>query len=128
MDVSEQRVYLYQWDGASYSIFLGKAKCSTGLLDPETATPLGTYQMGGPTGTGEWYYFDEFDCYAKWANRIVGGILFHSVVYSRDKKLRKTTVTKLGRPASHGCVRVEVGVAKWIYDNCPAGTTCVIQQ
>ena len=129
VDISEQRVYVYQWDGASYSILLGKAKCSTGILnDPETATPLGTYQMGGPTGTGEWYYFDEFNCYAKWASRIVGGILFHSVVYSENKKLRIGTVRKLGRPASHGCVRLEVAKAKWIYDNCAPGTTCVIQK
>lgn len=129
VDVSEQRVYLYQWDGASYGKLLGKTKCSTGLLDSaETATPLGTYQMGGPTGTGEWYYFKEFDCYAKWASRIVGGILFHSVVYSSNKKLRVGSVRHLGRPASHGCVRLEVKYAKWIYDNCPAGTTCVIQQ
>ena len=129
VDISEQRVYVYQWDGSSYSKLLGKAKCSTGILnDPETATPLGTYQMGGPTGTGEWYYFDDFNCYAKWASRIVGGILFHSVVYSENKKLRIGTVRKLGRPASHGCVRLEVEKAKWIYQNCGPGTTCVIQK
>jgi len=128
VDVSEQRVYVFQWDGSSYSKLLGKAKCSTGLLEPETATPLGTYQMGGPTGTGEWYYFDEFNCYAKWASRIVGGILFHSVVYSENKKLRYGSVYNLGRPASHGCVRLEVEKAKWIYQNCAPGTTCVIQK
>ena len=128
VDISEQRVYVYQWDGSNYSKLLGKAKCSTGLLEPETATPLGTYQMGGPTGTGEWYYFDEFNCYAKWASRIVGGILFHSVVYSENKKLRYASVRNLGRPASHGCVRLEVAQAKWIYQNCAPGTTCVIQK
>lgn len=128
VDISEQRVYLYQWDGSDYDTLLGKVKCSTGLPDPETATPLGTYQMGGPTGTGEWYYFDEFNCYAKWASRIVGGILFHSVVYSQNKKLRIGTVRKLGRPASHGCVRLEVAHAKWIYQNCAPGTTCVVRK
>lgn len=128
VDISEQRVYVYQWDGSSYGTLLGKAKCSTGLLEPETATPLGTYQMGGPTGTGEWYYFDEFNCYAKWASRIVGGILFHSVVYGESKKLRYGSVYNLGRPASHGCVRLEVEKAKWIYDNCAPGTTCVVQK
>lgn len=128
VDISEQRVYVYQWDGSDYDTLLGKAKCSTGLLDPETATPTGTYQMGGPTGTGEWYYFDEFNCYAKWASRIVGGILFHSVVYSENKKLRYASLRNLGRPASHGCVRLEVDKAKWIYENCAPGTTCIVRK
>lgn len=30
---------------------------------------------------------------------------------------------KLGTSASMGCVRLTVENAKWIYDNCPAGTT-----
>ena len=128
VDISEQRVYVYQWDGSSYSILLGKAKCSTGILEPETATPTGTYQMGGPTGTGEWYYFEEFNCYAKWASRIVGGILFHSVTYNSKQRLINGSVRNLGRPASHGCVRLEVGKAKWIYENCAPGTTCIIQK
>lgn len=28
----------------------------------------------------------------------------------------------LGTPASHGCVRLLVSDAKWIYDNCKEGT------
>ena len=30
---------------------------------------------------------------------------------------------KLGTQASHGCVRLSVDDATWIYTNCPAGTT-----
>ena len=32
----------------------------------------------------------------------------------------------LGQPASHGCVRLCVRDAKWIYDNCAVGTTVTI--
>ena len=33
----------------------------------------------------------------------------------------------LGHRASHGCIRMKVKEVKWIYDNCPEGTTVVIQ-
>lgn len=127
VDVSEQRTYVYQWDGTSYGICLGKSKCSTGKKGKATETPLGTYQAIGPSGTGEWYYFQEFKCYAKWGFHIVGGIMFHSVTYNSKKRLNEGSVSYLGRRASHGCIRLPVKAAKWIYDNCPAGTTVVIQ-
>ncbi|HAH78565.1 MAG TPA: L,D-transpeptidase, partial [Ruminococcaceae bacterium] len=34
---------------------------------------------------------------------------------------------KLGEPASHGCIRLPVEDAKWIYDNIPEGTKVVIE-
>ena len=126
VDISEQRVHLYQWDGDGYNTYLGKSICSTGKKGYDT--PLGTYQASGPAGQGEWYYFKEYDCYAKWGYRIVGGILFHSVTYSKAKKLNHYSVGNLGRKASHGCIRLEVAKAEWIYKNCPAGTTVVIQE
>lgn len=127
IDVSDQRVYVYQWNGSSFGACIKEMICSTGMKGASTATPLGTFQMDGPTGTGEWYWFSTYKCYAKWASRIVGGILFHSVIYSKNKVLNKTSVRKLGRRASHGCIRLQVEDAKWIYDNCPSGTTVVIQ-
>ena len=127
VDVSDQRVYVYQWNGSSFGTCIKEMICSTGMKGASTATPLGTFQMAGPTGTGEWYWFKDYSCYAKWASRIVGGILFHSVIYSKNKVLNKTSVRKLGRRASHGCIRLTVEDAKWIYDNCPAGTTVIIQ-
>lgn len=128
IDVSDQRVYVYQWNGSDYGTCIGEMICSTGKKGKETETPLGTYQAAGPTGTGEWYWFKQYQCYAKWGYRIIGGILFHSVIYSKGKVLNKTSVRKLGRPASHGCIRLKVEHAKWIYDNCPAGTTVVVQE
>lgn len=126
VDISDQRVYVYQWNGSDYGTFVGEMICSTGLKS--NPTPLGTYQMAGATGTGEWYWFDEYECYAKWATRIVGGVLFHSVIYSRGKVLNKTSVKKLGQRASHGCIRLKVEHAQWIYENCASGTTVVIQE
>ena len=81
------------------------------------------FTAGGPCG--RWYYFKKFDCWAQYAYRINGPYLFHSVLYSEKDTatLRQSSVNNLGRRASHGCVRLSVEDAKWIYNNCPAGTT-----
>ena len=123
VDISDQRVYVGSWNGYKYKDLVRKMKCSSGKVD--TPTPLGTYQAGGKAG-GEWYYFKEFNCYAKWGYRIVGGILFHSTTFNANKK-PTNSVYNLGHRASHGCVRLSIDDAKWIYDNCPRGTTVVIQ-
>lgn len=126
VDISDQRVNVYKWDGSSFSERVKRMVCSTGK--DATPTPTGTYQSYGRMTSDEWYYFKEFNCYAKWAYGIVGGILFHSVTFNANKVLNKGSVNNLGRKASHGCIRLEVEDAKWIHDNCPYGTTVVIQE
>lgn len=126
IDLSEQRVYAYAWDGSGYNKQVQKFKCSTGMDGYET--PVGVYQSGGRVTYDEWYYFKQYNCYAKYAYRIVGGILFHSVLYNSNKKgPTKSSVRNLGRRVSHGCVRLAEEDAKWIFDNCPEGTTVVIR-
>lgn len=126
ISLDEQRVYVYQWDGSGYNDQIKKFKCSTGM--DGYATPSGTYQSGGKVTSGEWYYFKDYNCYAKYAYRIVGGILFHSVLYNSNKQgPTNSSVRALGRKASHGCVRLAVDDAKWIFENCPEGTTVVIR-
>ena len=123
VDISEQRIYIGKWNGSTYKGPIHKFTCATGKK--ETPTPLGTYQAGGKTGN-EWYYFKDFGCYAKWAYQIVGGILFHSNTVS--KRGDRPSNGGLGHRASHGCIRMRVDDVKWIYDNCPSGTTVVIQE
>ena len=125
VDISDQRVYCYGWDGEGYNLKSRAMVCSTGK--DKTPTPLGTYQAYGRM-SGEWFYFKKFNCYAKWAFGIVGDVLFQSVTYSSSKKLNTSSVKNLGRKASHGCVRLSVEDAKWLYENCVYGTTVVIQK
>ena len=127
VDISDQTIYVFRWDGEAYSIPERKMICSTGKK--ATPTPLGTYQAYGQLDLedDEWWWFKTYKCYAKYAYGIVGGILFHSVTYTRDKKPLGDE-KNLGRKASHGCIRLTVDDAKWIYDNCPYGTTVVIQE
>ena len=124
VDLSDRRVYVYRWTGDGYGERIDSFKCAVGA--PSTPTPTGTYQSGGKAG-GRWYYFKEFNCYAQYAYRIVGGILFHSVTYSAPNESSGGSTSSLGRAASHGCIRLTVSNAKWIYDNCPTGTTVHIR-
>ena len=124
ISVADQRVYAYKWVNGDYTELVRTMICSTGTVsDP---TPLGTFTAGGPCGS--WYYFQKFDCWAQYAYRINGPYLFHSVLYSEkdESTLRQGSVNALGTRASHGCVRLKVEDAKWIYNNCPAGTTVVV--
>ena len=67
-------------------------------------------------------------CYGQYATRIWDAYLFHSVPYYTQHKddLEYVEFNKLGTQASLGCIRLMVVDVKWIYDNCPIGTTVVI--
>lgn len=95
--------------------------CSVGL---DGATPTGTYT------TSDQYTWRLLsgNVYGQYATRISGPILFHSVPYFTEDKtdLEYEEYNKLGQAASLGCIRLSVEDAKWIYDNCPKGTTVVI--
>ena len=60
---------------------------------------------------------------------IDGGSFFPSVLFSYegDPTPTSTSVNNLGSNASHGCVRLAVEDAKWIYENCLPGMTVVIK-
>lgn len=108
-------VTMYASDGANgYIIPVIAFTCSVGL--PETPTPTGTFH------TLNKYRWHELmgPSYGQYCTRIVGGVLFHSVAGSNmtSYNLSAAEYNKLGQPASHGCVRLCVRDAKWIYDNC----------
>ncbi len=125
VSLSDQRVYVYAPDAQdNYTILKKTFVCSTGTNDHPT--PKGTFRN---TGRGaRWHYFKKFKCWAQYAWYIEEDIMFHSVLYDeRDEStLRRASVSALGHKASHGCVRLSVEDAKWIWDNCASGTTVVV--
>ena len=94
--------------------------CSCGSATPHG----GTYTIPGKKWD-RWVWGQMVgNVWAQYYTRIQGSILFHSVPYtSQDKStLEYWEYDKLGTTASAGCVRLTCEDAKWIYDNCTAGT------
>lgn len=113
-------VTIYEKDkNGDYTVPVKAMLCSTGA-----ATPLGTFK------TPEKYRWRLLmgDVWGQYSTRIVGGVLFHSVwYYEQDPStLSNRQYNNLGKMVSHGCIRLNVEDVKWIYDNCPLGTTVVI--
>ena len=125
VDVRNQRVTIY---GTANNSVVHRWRCSTGTSS--TPTPTGTFTLPASPNNNrrEWYHFGSV--YVKWAVRVTGGIYFHSVLFSRanDSTLLASSVRKLGHPASHGCIRLEVPNAKWISDNIAIGTRVIIHK
>ena len=119
VSISDQQVYVYRWSDGGYNQLIKTMICSTGFGN---STPRGVFVSPGHRDA-RWHYFAEFNCWAQYAFIIKGSILFHSVIFSRkdEGSLRQSTLRNLGRKASHGCVRLKVEDAKWIYENCGAG-------
>ena len=95
-------------------------KCCVGK--PSTPTISGTYTVGSKgkyfdTGTKGrcWYY-----------TQISGNYLFHSVIYDRQNSPKKIIDNSMDAAVSHGCVRLDLENAKWIYDNIPKNTKVII--
>lgn len=90
--------------------------CTTGAYS--TPTVKGVYTVGAKgmsfgKGYTCWYY-----------TQFYGDYLFHSVLYEPGSMTRIQD-GRLGINASHGCVRLDISNAKWIYDNIPASTKVV---
>lgn len=117
--LSEHKVRIYKGKKGRWNR-IRTHKCTTGA--PSTPTIRGTFRIGAKglyfnTGTAQrcWYY-----------TQFRGNYLFHSVVYDRSSSPRNVVDGRLGISASHGCIRLSLQNAKWIYRNIPRGTKVVI--
>lgn len=125
VDVTNQIVRAYTYDeSGQYTVLVREMICSTGTK--KNPTPLGTTLM--PSKRARWGYFPTWDSHAQYLTRIDNANAFHSVLYSAadEHTLSVKSFNALGTPASHGCVRLYVSDAKWIYDNCAAGTIITV--
>lgn len=114
VDTSRCRVGVYT--GSSYNwnqVFYWQ--CSPGAA--HTPTVIGEF-----TVYGKGYSFGHgYTCY--YYTQFYGDYLFHSVTY--DQGTFNIQDGRLGQNLSHGCVRLAIQDAKWIYDNIPYGTKVV---
>ena len=127
VDVTNQitRAYTYDEDG-DYTVLVREMICSTGTR--QNPTPLGTYTM--PKSRARWGYFPTWDSHAQYLTRIDSANAFHSVLYTEPNEmaLAVSSYNALGTRQSHGCVRLLVSDARWIYENCKAGTKITVYE
>lgn len=120
-----------------YLILVDRAACRVGIFTggmgnwsmnsywscapgkPSTPTVGGVFKV-----QSKGHYFDSGSSRCYWYTQFHGNYLFHSVLY--NKYTGGLSDGRVGMQLSHGCVRLEIGNAKWIYDNIPGGTTVVI--
>ena len=100
----------YNWEPVWYW------DCTTGA--PGSPTVKGTFTVGSrgkSFGSGYtcWYW-----------TQFYGNYLFHTVLY-QPGSMSRIQDGRLGISASHGCVRLDIECARWIYNNIPRGTRVV---
>ncbi|MBT1171850.1 L,D-transpeptidase [Bifidobacterium sp. MA2] len=116
VSIARQRVYVKSAGRTVYTMIV-----STGADD---TTPRGSFTLGV---RGDHFYNPEERMGADYWVRIQGPYLFHSVPTGEQAgRYLEDEAAKLGRPASHGCVRLSVADAKWFYDQVPTGTPVTI--
>lgn len=123
VSVDEQKVYIKNQEDTLYTM-----TASTGLdTSPDNSTPKGTYNI--EPERGEWFFSSGYQegaqYWVSWKNH--GEFLFHSVPMDENQQVIKSEAEKLGEKASHGCIRLTVSDAKWIYEHIKINTKVVIR-
>ncbi len=134
VDVTWQVVMAFKKDAnGEYTVPVRYMLCSTGSAK-NGLTKVGTFPLKECRlrfGT-----FASGDFSAQYWTLIVSRTYFHSVVYHRgarngQKDLNSVYIDKylkLGSQDSHGCIRLPVPDARWIFYNCAYGTEVEIRQ
>ena len=125
VDVKNQIVHVYGRDEqGEYTVVVRQMLCSTGKVG--TPSPVGDWVLNGRKA--KWCVFPKWGDYARYWTRINSSVAFHSPIYRSvsNTDMKVSSYNKLGQRASHGCVRLTVADAKWIYDNVPAGVVVSI--
>ena len=118
--LDEQLTYVYNARGR----LVATIPSSTGLHD---WTPTGTFRVFSKSA--QTYYTPNPTERMRWMVRFTkgregGNIGFHGIPYRVVDGDEIPFVTPLGEePSSHGCVRLAVADAKWLFENMAVGAT-----
>lgn len=135
LDTGNQILTVYEKnDAGEYSRVVRRMICTSGRteIDPEipddqgTPTPSGTWHIGARERFGKFASFNNE--YARYWTQIVDGVYCHSIMFgARDvDTLKRSAYNHLGASGSHGCVRLLVEDAKWLYYYACPGTRITV--
>ena len=118
VDLTKQKVFVYYKDN-----LIKEMICSGGA--EQFPTPLGEFKTSQKI---EYSWIDRFNMGAYYWIRFYKKYLFHSVPFDENKEMIMEEYEKLGSPASHGCIRLKLDEAKWLYEKLPLGVTVLIHE
>lgn len=127
IDLCHQVVMVYQKDGSgNYTVPVRYMLCSTG--EGNKKTPTGVFSL--KRYRVRFGFFQSDRTYGQYWTLINGRIYFHSILYSERNAASciEETYRLLGTPASHGCIRLTVPDARFIYYNLSHGTEIEIRE
>lgn len=112
VELSNQQVYIFNGSVHNWKL-INTFKCASGKED--TPTIKGNFYVGDKGAQ----FTPGNGVYCKYYSQISGNYLFHSILYDADGKVLDPT---LGETVSHGCIRLALENAKYIYENVPIGS------
>lgn len=116
VDLTKQKVFVYYKDN-----LIKEMICSGGT--DQSPTPQGEYETSQKI---EYDWVSRFNVGAYYWIRFYGNYLFHSVPFDKNGEMIMEEYEKLGSPASHGCIRLKLEEAKWLYEKLPLGVKVII--
>ncbi len=125
VSITDQKTYVFE-----NTKLIRAMICSTGLKDGDNDTPLGNYILNeSGQKRGKFFFSKKVQEGARWWVGFIGGVyLFHSIPVTEDNKIIAAEAAKLGKPASHGCIRLSMDNAHWFYSTVPNGALVHIQK
>lgn len=113
-----QMVYIFKGKINKWKL-IKSFKCTGGLPGgKETVTGQFTVKT-----KGKWFFSSKYQQGGEYYTQFYGNYLFHGLPMNRYHRIVDGII---GRPASHGCIRLEVANAKWIYNYMSWGTKVYI--
>ena len=88
-----------------------------------TPTPKGEFEIYGKNPL---IWSTLYEQYLPYALRFFGDYLIHEVPYDVHKV--RDGLEDLGKPVSHGCVRLGIGDAEEVYEWADMGTRVIVQE
>ena len=128
-----------EWSATDWLILVDTARCKVAVFwgsqwnwqlqylwdcapgKASTPTVKGRFTVGN-----RGYYFDSKNARCFYYTQFYGNYLFHSVLYHQTSSPTWIMDGRVGIPLSHGCVRLDVWNAQWIYNNIPRNTRVYI--
>jgi len=127
VDLDNQIVTVYRAGERGDDAIVRQMLCSSGKAN---RTPKGRFYIftRPEVDRKEWYYIRAYNAYVQYSTRIYNDYLFHSLPCSKAdlSTMDETARANMGKPASHGCIRLYPEDAKWIALNCLDNTVCHI--